>query len=163
MDFKESIRASLSTADFFMQAYLGDLTSKELLARAVPGANHIAWQLGHLIGAERALAAAAWPDLTLALPAGFAEQHGKDAAASDDPAKFLSKEQYFALAKEVRAETLRVLDQLSPADLSLPVSGRVPPFVKRRGDALVTIPGHWILHAGQWAVLRRKLERPRQF
>jgi hypothetical protein len=68
------------------------------------------------------------------------------------------------LAKEVRAGTLQALAKVTDADMDRPVGGqKLPPFIKRAGDALVTIGPHWIGHAGQWVVLRRKLGRPRMF
>jgi hypothetical protein len=98
-----------------------------------------------------------------ALPEGFAERHSKETASSDNPQDFLSKDEYLKLAKSARAGTLRALDGLSEADMDKPVSGRVPPFVKRVGDCLVVAAGHWVLHAGQWVVLRRELGRDRKF
>jgi hypothetical protein len=163
MDFKHAIRKSLGTSEFFLGSYLGDLTDGEILVRPVPGANHVAWQLGHLISAECRLVEAGVPGSMPKLPEGFAERHSKDTAASDDPKVFLSKDEYLKLAKEVRAATLRTLDKCSDADLEKPVSGRVPPFVKCAADSFATVGGHRTLHAGQWAVLRRKLGRPVQF
>ncbi len=32
--------------------YLGDLTDADIMVRAIPDTNHIAWQLGHLIQSE---------------------------------------------------------------------------------------------------------------
>jgi hypothetical protein len=163
MDFKDAIRAALGTSDFFVQSYLSDLTPAEMLARPTGDANHVAWQLGHLIASERHLIEAAVPGSMPELPAGFAERHSKEKAASDNPTDFLTKEEYFKVAKDMRAGTLAALDKLSAADFDKPVFGRVPPFVKRAGDCFVTAGGHWTLHAGQWAVLRRKLGRQRQF
>jgi DinB superfamily len=163
MNFQDSIRWSLSASDFLADRYLGDITDVELLARPVPDANHIAWQLGHLIAAERHLVEAAVPGSMPELPAGFADRHKKDTAASDNPAEFLTKAGYLELAKTIRAATLNALDKLSPADFDKPVEGRVPPFVKRVGECFALIPNHWSLHAGQWVILRRKLRRERLF
>lgn len=163
MDFKDAVRSSLNVADFMVQGYLADLTPEELLTRPAPYANHVAWQLGHLIVSERRLVEAAAPGAMPPLPDGFAERHTKDTAASDNPADFLSKDDYLKLAQQVRAATLRVLDQFSEADFDKPITAKVPPFVKRAGDCFVTVGSHWILHAGQWVVLRRKLGRPRMF
>jgi hypothetical protein len=63
----------------------------------------------------------------------------------------------------VRENTLRAIEGMSAADADRPVSGKLPPFVKTAGDALAVIGVHWAGHAGQWAVLRRKLGRPRMF
>jgi DinB superfamily len=163
MNFKDAVRTQFTVADFMVKSYLSDLTDKEILARPVPGANHVAWQLGHLISAETRLVEAAAPDTMPALPAGFAERHTKDTAASDNPTDFLSKDEYMTLAKLVRTAVLKALDGMSEADLDKPVSGRVPPWVKCAGDCFVTAGGHWVLHAGQWVVLRRQLGRVRQF
>jgi hypothetical protein len=163
MNAKEAIRTTMNTADFMVESYLTDITPEEMLVRPAPGANHVAWQLGHLISAETRLVQAAAPGSMPALPAGFAERHTKDTAASDNPADFLSKDEYLKLAKTVRAATLKALDKISDADLDKPVTARVPPFVKRGGDCFVTAGGHWILHAGQWVVLRRHLGRDRKF
>lgn len=163
MDFKDAVRAAFGTNDFLVQSYLGDLAPAEMLVRPAPDANHVAWQVGHLISSERQLVEAGVAGSMPELPAGFAERHAKDKAMSDNPADFLSKEEYFKIAKDMRAGTLAVLDRLSPADFDKPVSGRVPPFVKRVGDCFLTAATHWGMHTGQWVVLRRKLGRPRQF
>ena len=162
MDFKDSVRASLDAADFLVNAYLGDLTPQEMLVRPVPSANHIAWQFGHLIKSERYLVEAAAPGSMPALPAGFAEQHTNDNAAKDDPTAFCTKEQYLAIARDVRAGTLKALAGMSDADLDKPVS-KVPPFVKNAGQAMLFISAHWAHHSGHWVVVRRKLGRPRMF
>jgi hypothetical protein len=164
MDFKDAVRSSLSAADFLVDKYLDDLTDEEILMRPVPEANHIAWQLGHLITAERHLVEAAVPGSMPALPAGFAERHApRGKPVTDNPADYLTKAEYIQLAQDIRKATLTVLDQLTPADLDKPIKDRVPPWVKKGGDAFTTIGGHWILHAGQWVVLRRKLGRERLF
>lgn len=163
MDFKDAVRKTMEMADFMLEKYITDLTPQELMTRPAPDANHVAWQLGHLIAAERMLVEGAVPGSMPPLPAGFAEAHNKDTAPSDKPGDFRSKEEYLKLAKEMRAATLKVLDSVPTADLSKPVSGRVPPFVKTVGDCFITVGGHWTMHSGQWVVLRRKLGRPRQF
>lgn len=163
MNAKQAIRSSLGMADFLVSRYLEDITDAELLARPADGANHIAWQLGHLISSERHLIEAAAPGSMPELPAGFRDQHSKDKAASNHAADYLSKDEYLRLAKEVRASTLAALEKQSDADLDKPVTGRVPPFIKTAGDCFVLVGPHWASHAGQWVVLRRKLGRPVMF
>jgi len=163
MNFKDAVLKSLATSDFFVDRYLSDLTPEELLHRTSPDANHVAWQFGHLIAAERHLVEAAVPGSMPELPAGFVEQHGKENGSSDKQVGFLSKDEYFALKNKMRAGTLAALEKLPDADLDNPVSGRVPPFVKQVGDCFLTVGGHWGMHSGQWVALRRKLGRPRQF
>src|SRR5689334_10268819 len=103
MNFKDAVRTQYAVADFMVERYLTDLAPAELLMRPAPDANHIAWQFGHLISAETRLIEAAAPGSMPALPDGFAERHSKDTAASDNPADFLTKEEYFDLAKRARA------------------------------------------------------------
>ena len=52
MKAKEAIKSSLDGNLFVLKMYLADLSDADLLVRPVPGANHVAWQLGHLIAAE---------------------------------------------------------------------------------------------------------------
>ncbi len=75
----------------------------------------------------------------------------------------MSKDEYLTVARQVRENTLAALAEFRDADADRPVSGKLPPFVKRAGDAFAVIGPHWSAHAGQWAVLRRKLSRPRKF
>jgi hypothetical protein len=162
MDTKQAILTNLQQSDAVVDAYLQDLAPQELLVRPVPGANHLAWQLGHLIASERYLVDKAVPGKMPALPDGFAERHKKETSTLDGAESFLSKEEYLRLRKDVRASTLRVIEGLSSEDLDRPVQG-VPPFVKTIGEVLLLVGGHWLMHAGQWAVIRRKLGRPPLF
>ena len=61
--------------------YLDNVTDTEMFVRAVPGSNHLAWQLGHLVASERSLLEAIGAEVP-DLPEGFAEKHGKDNTAS---------------------------------------------------------------------------------
>src|SRR5882757_11231571 len=116
MNIKDAVRQQFAVSDFFVENYLSDITPAEMLVRPAPGANHVAWQLGHLISAETRLVEAAAPGSMPALPEGFAERHSKDTAASDNPADFLSKDEYLKLAKSTRAATLKSLESISDAD-----------------------------------------------
>ena len=42
----------MDTAEMIAMAYLDDLTDEELLVRPAEGANHILWQLGHLVASD---------------------------------------------------------------------------------------------------------------
>src|SRR4029079_6810294 len=122
MKSKVHVRHTMKTADFMVEGYLSDITPQEMFVRPAAGANHLAWQLGHLISAETRLVETAAPWSMPALPKGFAERHPKDTAASDNPADFLSKDEYFKLAKIVRAATLKALENISDSDLEKPVT-----------------------------------------
>ena len=53
MSPKDALRLSIGMSEYIVNAYINDLDDAELLIRPVPGMNHIAWQLGHLIASER--------------------------------------------------------------------------------------------------------------
>jgi hypothetical protein len=52
MNAKDAIRTALTSTQNLLSWYVSDLADADLLVRPVPNANHIAWQLGHLISAE---------------------------------------------------------------------------------------------------------------
>lgn len=162
MDIKQGILSSLAQADMVVGSYLADLTDEELLVRSLPGTNHIAWQWGHLISSERFVIEKIAPGKMPALPEGFEAAHKRDNAQSDDPAGFLSKKEYEQLAQKVRGVTLAVLKDLTPEDLDRPVE-KMPPVVKVVGDLFFFLSMHWLMHTGQWAIVRRKLGRPPLF
>src|SRR4051812_21427257 len=93
--------------DRIVNAYLGDLTDSDLLVRPVDGQNHIAWQIGHLLLTENSLLNMMKPGSSPERPAGFADSYGRDEAStkSDDPARFLKRDQYLDLWKTQRAAT----------------------------------------------------------
>jgi len=160
MNAREAIRLSLDTSSFVAFSYLEDLNDADLLRRASPGVNHINWQLGHLIVAENHMVNQACPGSMPPLPAGFAEKYAKETASSDDAARFASKEQLVALAKEQRAATIAAMEKLADADLDRETGIHYAPTV----GALFSLQGsHYLMHAGQWAVVRRQLGRPPLF
>jgi uncharacterized damage-inducible protein DinB len=159
MNSREAIRLNLDQAENIAKMYLGDLSDADLLVRPVPGCNHIAWQLGHLIEAERSFVDKLQPGIMPALPAGFAAKHTKETAGSDDPKAFLTKQQYLELAVSVRATALTALEKTSDAQLDQPPPAEFADFTRSVGDLLSMIGTHWTMHTGQWAVIRRKLGR----
>ena len=72
------IQSNLDCANMICQSYLADLTDADLLARPAPGANHISWQLGHLLTSEHGMLEQAFPGSMPVLPAGFAEKYTND-------------------------------------------------------------------------------------
>src|SRR5260370_477298 len=118
MNGKDAIKTSLTSTQSMLGSYLSDLSDADLVTRPVPGANHIAWQLGHLINSERSMTVAQIPGAVYPeLPAGWANQHGKETCAIDLPKGFASKAEYLSLFNKVREATLANLAKLSDADL----------------------------------------------
>lgn len=160
MNSSSALKVGIEMADFISMGYLGDLTDEQLLIRPCKGANHIAWQLGHLIVSEHEMIEKVCPGAMPALPEGFRERYGKEAAESDEAAAFDRKDSLLAAHKAQRTATLAVLDKLSDEDLDKPSGLDYAPTV----CAIFSMQGsHWLMHAGQWAIIRRQLGKPPLF
>src|SRR5262249_28655457 len=141
--------------------YLSDLSDADLLVRPVPGANHIAWQLGHLIVAEPMLLADQLPGATYPeLPAGFKEQHDKKTAAVDPPKGYGTKASYLELFGKMRGATIANLAKISEADLDKPTTNMMANLAPTLGALLLLTANHTTMHSGQFTVVRRKLGKP---
>jgi hypothetical protein len=160
MNAKDAIKTALTSTQNLFNWYLGDLSDADLLLRPAPNANHIAWQLGHLIDAERRLLSqlpgAAYPEL----PAGFSEQHSKATAAAEPPKGFGTKNDYVALFNKMRQTTLAILAKMPDADLDKPTTGNMAQFAPTLGALLLLQSNHTLMHAGQFTVVRRMLGKP---
>ena len=53
MNAIEITASALESTGQMLSMFLSDLSDADLLVCPVEGANHIAWQIGHLISAER--------------------------------------------------------------------------------------------------------------
>jgi len=126
----------------------------------VPGANHIAWQLGHLISSEATFLLPQITGTPVELPAGFAQQHAKETAAQEPATGFSTKAQYLELYDRVRAATLAALEKMSDADLDRKNEGRMKDFAPTMGAMFALIANHEMMHGGQFTVVRRKLGKP---
>ena len=112
MNARQAIRLSIDSANLICQGYLGDLTDAELLVRPVPGANHTAWSLGHLLVSERDMIETTCPGSMPSLPAGFAEKYTRETSKLDSQASFHPKAVYMDLFEQQRSATLKALDKL---------------------------------------------------
>lgn len=154
MNAKEAIKIAIDMGSFVGLAYVNDLSDADLMKRPSPGCNHINWQLGHLIAAEHRHQSTINPQGVKALPAGFAEKYTPETAACDDPQKFCTKAELLSIFQDQRANTLASLEKLSEADLDRATGIDYAPTV----GALYSLEGsHWLMHVGQWAVVRRQL------
>jgi uncharacterized damage-inducible protein DinB len=150
-------------ADMVVQMYLSDLADSDLLVRPIPGTNHIAWQLGHLIHSEHGFISELVPGSMPALPAGFAERHSSANSKLDSASAFLTKAEYLKLYAEQRAATLVALSKQTDADLDKPSPEKFKEYTKNVGDCFSLQGSHYMMHAGQWAIIRRKLGRKPMF
>ena len=163
MSTASQIQHVLAMPTFVAQTYIADLTDEELLIRPHEKANHIAWQLGHLIVWENHLNNMVCPDSMPALPEGFAEKHTKETAASDDPVAFCSKQEYIQAMEAQRAGTLSLLGRLSDDELEQPAPEAIQQIGATVGAVIAGQSAHWMMHAGQWVIVRRQLGKEAAF
>jgi len=137
-------------------AYVQDLSDADLLLRPVPGMNHIAWQLGHLITSSKGMLGMLGQPVP-ALPAGFEESYTKETAVSNDPAKFATKNVYVDLAEKTKAASLAALDAIPENKLDDPGPEPMREYAPTVAAVLTMLGAHWLMHAGQFVAVRRKL------
>jgi hypothetical protein len=159
MNVKDPIRTTLAMSEMILGGYIADLTDSDLLVRAVPGMNPIAWQLGHLISSERGMMEKIVPGSCPALPEGFDEFHGRDRATSDDASGYLSLAKYQELMTAQRAATKQILESIPESDLDHAGEG-FPPYAPTYGAMLNMVGIHGLMHAGQFVAVRRMLGKP---
>jgi hypothetical protein len=124
MNAKDILRTAFDQNHYVLTMYLSDLSDADLLVRPVPGANPVAWQLGHIIASEAAYFLPQMPGAKpVELPAGFAERHDRDKAGSEATAGYATKAEYLALFSKVREATKAALAKLSEEDLDKPTTG----------------------------------------
>ncbi|TWU41911.1 DinB family protein [Novipirellula artificiosorum] len=160
MQAKDAIRSAMNLSNLVYKSYLSDFEDAELMCRPGPGCNHMAWQTGHLIASEVSLLSTVFPKDAVELPQGFAEAHSKETAESDDPAAFLTKQEYMSLMETVREQTLAVLDRATDEELSAASPEAFRTWCPTVGDMFVLIGSHPLMHAGQIVPIRRQLGKP---
>lgn len=160
MNAKEMLKSLMYMNDMVLTSYLNDLSDSDLMLRPAPQANHLAWQLGHLISSENRILDSIKPGAGGELPAGFHEKHDKAKTGVDDPKQFLTKQQYLDAYKKQRATSAAVLASMNDSDFD----GQAPERFRRMfptvGATFLLIANHPMMHAGQFAVVRRSLGKP---
>jgi hypothetical protein len=159
---KNLLRQSIEMGYRITHAYVDDLTDAELLVRSVPGSNHVAWQLGHVIGGVRGMLAGLG-HATQALPAGFEAAYTRETSTSDDPAKFATKAEYVSLMDQMKAASLAAVDATAEDDLDKPGPESMREYCPTVGSVLMLLGSHWLMHAAQFVPIRRKLGKPPLF
>ena len=159
---KDMIRNQIKFGDMLIQGYIGDLSDADLLLRSVPGANHIAWQMGHLICSSQHIL----KDLgheSPPLPAGFAEAHAAGNASCDDPARFATKDEYLRLHGLMLVAMNAALDKTPDGALDEPGPEAMREYAPTKAATLMLLGNHPVMHAGQFVPVRRKLGKPPLF
>lgn len=159
MNAMKVIETSIDTANMISLGYVGDLSDEELMHRPHPKCNHIKWQLGHLISSDYQMICGCRPGALPELPSGFSEKYTKETATSDDPNAFHSKEELLDAHSKQTAAIKELLTTISESDLDAAAPEEMQGYAANFGAALAMISSHWLMHAGQWAVVRRQKNR----
>jgi hypothetical protein len=154
--FKDSLSRNLE----LIKMTVGDFSDADMLARPAAGANHAAWQLGHLASAEARMVAAAAGKPAPELPAGFAERFKKDTAGSNDPAAFPKKAEILDVFTKVRQASIGWAASLTADQLGQPAPESIRGFCPLVGLMPIVFCEHAAMHLGQFQVIRRALGKP---
>jgi hypothetical protein len=137
-----------------LKGTLGDFSDADIYVRPCPGANHTAWQLGHLASAEANMVGA------YKLPEGYEKKFSKETSGKDDPKFFGTKTELLDQLSKVRAATIAWVKAATPADLDKPAPERMRRMCPTMGHLVQLLPSHFAMHMGQMQVIRRKLGKP---
>jgi hypothetical protein len=162
MTAKNILKEAVEFGHMLTKAYVGDLSDADLMIRSVPGSNHIAWQMGHMISSTQYMLKGighSAPDL----PAGFAEAYTAETSGSNDPKKFATKEEYLALAEKMKEASLKAIDATPENTLEQPGPEEMREFARTVASCLMILGSHWTMHVGQFVPIRRKLGKKPQF
>lgn len=160
MNVHDAIGNTMNVSSMVLNSYIGDLSDDELMTRPGEGCNHIAWQLGHLIAAEKGLLEAVSPGSSIELPTGFEEKHNKETIGDNDASNFCSKQEYMELFEKSMAASKEALSKTSEADLDQPSPEHFRQMFPTVGDIYILIATHRMMHAGQCVPVRRALDKP---
>jgi uncharacterized damage-inducible protein DinB len=159
MNAKEALTLSLSSTRDVLKMYLADLSDADLQKPPTPGANNIAWQLGHLITSEASLMSvlpgATYPELPAAL-----KSHAAKMGAAAPAGGYLTKAEYVDWFTKVRDASIANVDRLSEADFDQRNTNAMAPLAPTLGALIILVANHTLMHGGQFTVVRRALGKP---
>ena len=98
-----------------------------------------------------------------ALPAGMADKYTKEAATSNNASQFSTKAELLEAYHAQRGGTLKALDAADSADLEKESPESVRAYAPTIGAVYSLQGSHWLMHCGQWVVVRRELGKPPLF
>jgi len=163
MTAHDALKITMQMGHGVCMGYLADLTDADLMRRAAPNINHINWQVGHLILSDYSHLNEILPGALPALPKDFARVYSRDTVGSDDPKAFLDKATLMKTLEEQRAAIMKAFDSVSDSDLDRPAPEKYQNYAKNWAALFELAGSHWLMHCGQWAVVRRQMGKPALF
>jgi hypothetical protein len=163
MNTIDTIEYSLNSSNMIVHAYIDDLTPENWMVRPTDGANHLLWQFGHLLHSTKSLAEVCFPGELPELPDGFGDKYTTETSSSDNPEIFHAVDELLSLYETQRQALLKAVAGLSEDDLVKPAPENLEQIAKTIGEVCEFQALHWMMHVGQWAIIRRKLGHPAKF
>jgi len=158
VDIRDAFITNLKTSAMVCRTYLDDLTDEEAMQRPHPKCNHINWQIGHLIASENGMASACGGEIP-ALPEGFAEKYSKETGGSDSASDFVPKSELMKIAVAQHEAVVKVVGGMSDEDFDKPGPESMRSYAPTMGALVNMMGSHWMMHAGQFVIVRRQLGR----
>tara|TARA_R110002072_G_scaffold42064_21_gene119118 strand:- start:441926 stop:442417 length:492 start_codon:yes stop_codon:yes gene_type:complete len=155
MNAIDVLRSTYMTSRMVLKSYAGDFSDGELMRRAHPECNHLAWQLGHLIAAECMFVEQLSAGNAYVLPEGFAAQYDRSTQGDDDASHFLGTAGYMELLDKVQDATFAALEQTTEAELDEAAPAMYQAMFPTKGAVWVLVATHNMMHAGQFVAVRR--------
>ncbi|MGC4031584.1 MAG: DinB family protein [Tepidisphaeraceae bacterium] len=159
MSQQQTILAILERGRGMLRRHLEDFTEAEFLARPVPSADHVAWQLSHLLNGYTMMLALYGAEGKYTVPAKVAEVT-KETAKVDDASAFLGKEELLAGNEAAIGVLIDAIKGMTDADLDKPSPEYFHRFATTLGQLALMVPLHQSMHIGQIQVIRRSLGKP---
>ena len=155
----EAIAYSLSVSKFMTHRFIDDLKPAEFEHQPCPGANCVAWILGHLTLTDRR--SLAWLDATdlPPLPAGFEERFKTTRTTAGEQKGYGEPAELVRLFDAHRDQLIAAVPTADPAKFAEPPPFKTPMF-SDRGEGLMFMGLHTAMHMGQLSVIRRMLGYP---
>lgn len=159
MTIGEMFANQIQQSSGMLLAVIDSFSDDEIFVRPVPGANHAAWQIGHLINSQSRMVGRLGGKLP-ELPAGFETKFTKQTASLDNPSDFLDRKTLRDLTAKMAEAAVAAARAIKTEDLEKQTGVQ---FAPTYFDMLVLISAHAAMHIGQMQVIRRKLGKPIMF
>jgi hypothetical protein len=157
MQTQEVIKIGIDMAHMVAMGYLDDMSDEDLMRRPHPECNHINWQIGHLIASEHQMLDKLVEGGMPPLPEGFEAKYDRQTVGSDDRSQFCTKDELMAAYRAQREGTLKGLAAVNDADWRKETGLSYAPTLV---DLYSLQGAHWLMHCGQWVIVRRQLGKP---
>jgi uncharacterized damage-inducible protein DinB len=138
--------------------FVDDLKPTEFAFQPIPGANSIAWMLGHLTTVDRRILGFFGVEGP-PLPDGFADRFKTTGKPADGQTGLGDPAELLALFDAHRMKLIEAVERADQATLDKPLE-KPHPLFGTVGEAAAFMAVHLGLHAGQVTMIRRSLGYP---